>query len=250
MQTLALAISLVVATSLTGAAWAQDEEGTTPGQLPDPSTYQGSTQLQQQSDQQDQQFRQQQQQQSEQPSYNQPSYAPPAYGDAPAQPPRRSGSSSSHYSAARGGAVGGGGPPAMQGALVRFQVGASAAGAFTPLGGAHLWVTPRDPVQALNAAGIQPIGSSLAQLSYDCQVAWVCVRDFKVMTAGAIGVVTTDAAGHAQTSQIPAGRYFVIGYAAVKGGTLVWSSPMHVTSGANTVSLDQADGFVVAQAQH
>lgn len=249
MQTLALAIGFMLASALAGAAWAQDEEGTTPGQLPDPGTYQGSVQLQQQSDQQDQQFRQQQQQPSEQPSYNQPAYNQPAYGAAAGQPPRRS-SSSSHYSAAHGRAEGGGGAPAMQGALVRFQVGASAAGAFTPLGGAHLWVTPRDPVEALNAAGIQPIGSSLAQLSYDCQVAWVCVRDFKVMTAGAIGVVTTDAAGHAQTSQIPAGRYFVIGYAAVKGGTLVWSSPMRVTSGENTLSLDQADGFVVAAAQH
>jgi hypothetical protein len=136
----------------------------------------------------------------------------------------------------------------MQGTLVKFQVGASAAGAFMPLGGAHLWVTPQDPLQALNAAGIQPIGSSLAQLSYDCTVAWVCVRDFKVMTAHAIVVVTTDAAGHAQTAQIPPGRYFVVGYAAVKGGTLVWSSFMRVTSGANTISLDQADGFVVSEA--
>jgi hypothetical protein len=55
------------------AAWgfsaqAQDEEGTTPGAIPNPGTYQGSMDLQRQSDQQDQQFRQQQQQQSQQPS--------------------------------------------------------------------------------------------------------------------------------------------------------------------------------------
>jgi hypothetical protein len=44
---------------------AQEQENpSTPGQIPDPSTYQGSTVLQQQSDQQDQSFRQQQQQQS------------------------------------------------------------------------------------------------------------------------------------------------------------------------------------------
>jgi hypothetical protein len=45
------------------------EEPTTPGAIPNPGTYQGSQELQRQSDQQDQQFRQQQQQQS---TYQQP----------------------------------------------------------------------------------------------------------------------------------------------------------------------------------
>jgi hypothetical protein len=58
--------------ALIGTLWfspgfAQDENPTTPGAIPNPSTYQGSTELQHQSDQQDQQFRQQQQQQ---PSYS------------------------------------------------------------------------------------------------------------------------------------------------------------------------------------
>src|SRR5947209_11680204 len=56
-------------------AVAQEQENpSTPGQIPDPSTYQGSTVLQQQSDQSDQQYRQQQQQQSGQ-QYN--SYGTP-----------------------------------------------------------------------------------------------------------------------------------------------------------------------------
>lgn len=46
-------------------AAAQEDNPSTPGQIPDPSTYQGSTVLQQQSDQQDQSFRQQQEQQSQ-----------------------------------------------------------------------------------------------------------------------------------------------------------------------------------------
>lgn len=55
--------------ALIGTLWfspvfAQDENPTTPGAIPNPSTYQGSTELQRQSDQQDQQYRQQQQQQS------------------------------------------------------------------------------------------------------------------------------------------------------------------------------------------
>jgi len=53
-----------------GANAQEQENPSTPGQIPDPSTYQGSTVLQQQSDQQDQQFRQQQQQQQQSGQYN------------------------------------------------------------------------------------------------------------------------------------------------------------------------------------
>jgi TPR repeat protein len=49
---------------------AAQEEGTVPGAIPDPSSYQGSMVLQQQSDQQDQQFREQQSQQQQ--GYEQP----------------------------------------------------------------------------------------------------------------------------------------------------------------------------------
>jgi hypothetical protein len=57
----------------TSPSWAQ-EEGTVPGAMPDPSTYQGSMEMQRQSDAQDQQFREQQ---SQQPYYGQPA---PGYG--------------------------------------------------------------------------------------------------------------------------------------------------------------------------
>jgi len=226
-----------------GAATAQEEEGSTPGAIPDPSTYEGSLQLQQQSDQQDQQFRQQQQ--SGQPTYAQPSYGAPTQpsgGPAYGAGPPRSRSSSGRFSAPRAA------PPAVQGALLRLQVGAAGQGAFTPFAGVHLWVTAADPVRALTAAGIQPIGSSLAQLTYDCQVAWVCIRDFKLMTAGAVGVYTTNSAGRAQTGVIQPGRYFVVGFGTVRGGTTVWSGPVNVHPGVNTMTIDQRDGSVVAVA--
>lgn len=229
---------IILAIAAVGAR--AQEEGSTPGAIPDPSTYQGSTQLQQQSDQQDQQFRQQQQ--ANAPTYDQPGYNSP--GPAYNSVPRQSRSSSGHSSAPQGSPH-----PAAEGAFVRFQVGASAPGPFTPLAGVHLWVTAEDPVRALTVAGIQPIGSSLAQLTYDCQLAWVCVRDFKVMTAKAVGVYTTNAFGRAQTGTIPPGRYFVVGYGAYKGGTIVWSRPVHVQPGVNAVAIDQTDGSAVAVAQ-
>jgi hypothetical protein len=62
----------LMAFGVTPAAAQEQENPSTPGQIPDPSTYQGSTVLQQQSDQQDQQYRDQQQQQQQQPGYQQP----------------------------------------------------------------------------------------------------------------------------------------------------------------------------------
>lgn len=55
-------IAVGVATlAVFGGASAQQENPTTPGAIPNPGSYQGSTELQRQQDQQDQQFRQQQQ---------------------------------------------------------------------------------------------------------------------------------------------------------------------------------------------
>jgi hypothetical protein len=67
-----------------GIAIAQDENPTTPGAIPDPSTYQGSMELQRQSDRQDQRFRQEQSQAqpSHQPSYPQPRGGVPSSGYA------------------------------------------------------------------------------------------------------------------------------------------------------------------------
>lgn len=64
------AIAMALTAFGVSPAVAQEQENpSTPGQIPDPGTYQGSTVLQQQSDQQAQQYRQQQQQQQ---GYQQP----------------------------------------------------------------------------------------------------------------------------------------------------------------------------------
>src|ERR1700693_1146099 len=62
--TFAAAPVALIGTLWFSPAFAQDENPTTPGAIPNPSTYQGSTELQRRSDQQDQQYRQQQQQPS------------------------------------------------------------------------------------------------------------------------------------------------------------------------------------------
>lgn len=70
--TFAPALLALIGTLCFRPVFAQNENPTTPGAIPNPSTYQGSTELQRQSDQQDQQFRQQQQQQSSYPGQPQP----------------------------------------------------------------------------------------------------------------------------------------------------------------------------------
>ncbi len=83
-------IAFAFAAAMSTATVAQEQENpSTPGQIPDPGTYQGSTVLQQQSDQQDQQFRQQQQGQQQQYApqsggqYNGGNYGGRSYGEAP-----------------------------------------------------------------------------------------------------------------------------------------------------------------------
>jgi hypothetical protein len=66
-RTFAPASLALICTLWFSLASAQDENPTTPGAIPDPSTYQGSMQLQQQEQQQNQQYRQQEPQQSSYP---------------------------------------------------------------------------------------------------------------------------------------------------------------------------------------
>jgi hypothetical protein len=83
---LGFAALFVASWSLAISTSEAQEEGSTPGAIPNPGTYQGSMQLQQQSDRQDQQFRQQQQQGQRQ--YNSPGIrgAGPSPSGAPARP--------------------------------------------------------------------------------------------------------------------------------------------------------------------
>jgi len=85
-------IAVTICALFFGSSAAAQEEGTVPGAIPDPSTYQGSMEMQQQSDAQDQAFRAQQQQQSEQPQYSQPqsSYGSSQSGGSYGSPAPRS----------------------------------------------------------------------------------------------------------------------------------------------------------------
>jgi hypothetical protein len=95
-------------------------------------------------------------------------------------------------------------------------------------------------------AGLVVAGGSIsAKLLADCGDVAACTKDLQVMTAKALGSVLTDTAGHAQTPKIPAGRYFLVGFAPYDGKVLFWSPSVDLQSGANSVTLDQRNGIAI-----
>ncbi|HEY3950950.1 hypothetical protein [Phenylobacterium sp.] len=135
-------------------------------------------------------------------------------------------------------------PSGPANATLRFQVGISVPGGFTPLVNAPLWLMTQDPQAAYAATGLpMPQGVSLpAKLASDCRSLPVCQSEIPAIVRGALGRVMTDAQGHAQTPQIPSGRYYVVGVSAIQGKPVVWVQPVNVQPGANTLTLDQLNG--------
>jgi hypothetical protein len=126
-------------------------------------------------------------------------------------------------------------------ATLRFQVGVTGPGGFTPLANAPLWVMMQDPQAAYRAAGLPlPEGVSLpTKLASDCQSLPVCQGDILATVKGALGLVMTDARGQAQTPPIRPGAYYVVGVSASQGKPLVWVRRINVQPGLNTVDLNQ-----------
>jgi hypothetical protein len=91
---------------------------------------------------------------------------------------------------------------------LNFLIGARDMGRLAPLPGIKIWVTRRDPTMALMQAGIPVRVDLVTEIDSDCHDAGACLRDWKAMTASALGFVTTDASGHARTPLMTPGRYF------------------------------------------
>lgn len=108
----ALASFMILGAAMPNSAIAQ-EYGTVPGAIPDPSTYQGSTELQQQSDAQDQQFRAQQEQAAQQQQQSYEYYQNSNPPRQPAQPQQRYTPNAQRQTPKRGASAGVSSDPAM-----------------------------------------------------------------------------------------------------------------------------------------
>jgi hypothetical protein len=136
-------------------------------------------------------------------------------------------------------------PPAgSANATMKFQIGVTAANGFTPLPHAPVWVMSQDPRTTAAAAGlVLPAGSSLVgRLASDCRSLDVCKTEIVAVVHGALGRVMSDANGQAQTPQIPAGNYYILGVSNIQGRPIIWVQPVSVHPGVNVVTLDQKNG--------
>jgi hypothetical protein len=138
--------------------------------------------------------------------------------------------------------------PTAQGAgdaRLTFQIGAAMPGHFQPFGGVRVWVTREDPENALVRAGVPVQRDLVAQIDGDCHDVAACTRDFKAMTVSALGFITTDANGHAQTPAMKPGRYYLVGVAPYQGRHLFWHRAIDMRSGPATVTLDQTNASMI-----
>jgi hypothetical protein len=135
--------------------------------------------------------------------------------------------------------------PASGETRLTFRIGATASGSFTPFAGVKVWVTRVDPTMALMQAGIPVRGDLVTEIDSDCHDAAACLRDWKAMTTGALGFISTDAQGHARTPVMPPGHYFLIGVAPYRGKHLFWHRDINIRAGSNEVTLDQTNASII-----
>jgi hypothetical protein len=128
---------------------------------------------------------------------------------------------------------------------LNFTIGAAAPGRFAPFAGVKIWVTREDPTMALMRANIPVRGDLVTEIDSDCHDIKACLRDWKAMTKGALGFITTDAGGHALTPVMTPGRYFLIGIAPYQGRHLFWHRPIDIRAGTNAVTLDQTNASTI-----
>ena len=128
---------------------------------------------------------------------------------------------------------------------LNFLIGAAAPGRFAPLAGVKIWVTRMDPTEALMRANIPVRGDLVTEIDSDCHNVAACMRDWKAMTGSALGFITSDAGGRAQTPVMTPGRYYLVGVAPYQGKHLFWHRPVEIRAGANAVTLDQTNASTI-----
>jgi hypothetical protein len=120
----------------------------------------------------------------------------------------------------------------------------------SPPAGTRIFVTSQDPDANLVKAGFTAPGTPpVEKLFAACNIGHggdqaECSRGLQAMIAGALGEVTTDPNGEAQTPAVPVGRYYLVGFTPYKGHSLLWHLPVDVKAGANTVTLSSQNGSI------
>ena len=114
--------------------------------------------------------------------------------------------------------------------------------------GRKLWVLKSDPNFALIKAGLTstPYGTVLQNWMRACEKKeQSCMTGMKALQPYSVGFVTADAAGHAKTPPLPAGRYWVLSDARIDNRHLMWLQPVDVKGAESNVTFDKRNAMSV-----
>jgi hypothetical protein len=115
-------------------------------------------------------------------------------------------------------------------------------GGYLPAAGANVFVTTRSADVALAGAGFAaaPGGTPVNAWIRASQASPDAFREGVVaMTANPVGVARTDANGRVELPPVPPGHYYVFGFVRLARQPLLWSVPVDLKAGSNTLTLDQ-----------
>ena len=137
-------------------------------------------------------------------------------------------------------------------AILNLTVGIQQPTGFSPApAGTRIAVTRQNPDEQLIKAGFAANagGAPIDTLFAACNVGHGgdqgrCSLGVTAMMAGALGVATTDEAGHSQTAALPPGRYYLVGFSPYQGHELVWHLPIDLAAGTNAMTLTPQNGSI------
>jgi hypothetical protein len=136
-------------------------------------------------------------------------------------------------------------------ALLTVAAGVSVPpGGYLPAAGANVFITTRSANTALAGAGFTApaAGTPVNAWVRASQASPDAFRQgVTAMTANPIGVARTDANGRVELPPVPPGHYYVFGFVRLARQPLLWSVPVDLKAGSNTLVLDQQNATRLQQ---
>jgi len=134
------------------------------------------------------------------------------------------------------------GSASQPGARGVLTLSVSALSSHDNVAGRKVWILKGDPQAALIKAGLTstPYGTVLQNWMRACQKKeQACATGMRALQPLSVAFATADAGGHAQTSPLPAGRYWVLSDANVDSKHVMWHQPVDVKGPDASITLDQ-----------
>jgi hypothetical protein len=147
------------------------------------------------------------------------------------------------------------GPPASSarpvgagGAVLDITAGATEQGQFYPLANRKIWVMKGSADTALIDGGFTqtPYGSIMGNFMIACrQKTPQCQKGLSAIESRTASSVRTDATGHARTTSLPPGRYYVFATLVFGDKPMAWQEPIDLRPGSNSLTLDLDNAYPV-----